>query len=290
MAGADIAGATVARRLAVLRRYTAWAVERGLIDVDPCVGISAPKTPKRLPRALHANELAYSFEARTDQAEELEARDLAIVELLYGSGLRVSELCALSWADLEFEVVSVRSGQSGSEAEARGGAESAAAGQRRSNHGDPIGGTVRVVGKGGKTRVVPLSRASAVALLELRSTGDGLRPGVVSGPGPASAPAAVRRIEASDEDAVFVNARGKRVTPRDVRRYVDRRSLRPTNPHAFRHSYATHLLDGGADLRTVQELLGHADLATTQIYTQVSQERLRNAMNLAHPRSDLTDR
>ncbi len=153
--------------------------------------------------------------------------------MLYGSGLRIGELCSLGPADLDL---------------ARGRAT--------------------VWGKGGKQRVVPLSDPAVDAL---RAWIDGPRRTLVA--------------DHADIDALFVNRRGRRLTPRDARRILDRRAASPTHPHALRHTFATHLLDGGADLRAVQELLGHADLATTQRYTHVSRERLRSVYEATHPRA-----
>ena len=154
--------------------------------------------------------------------------DDAVLEVLYGSGLRVSELCGLDTSSLDLDAAAVV-----------------------------------VWGKGSKQRRVPLSQPSVAALRAwLR-----LRHDVVAADGPEPA-------------ALFGNERGRRLTPRDVRRIIDRRSPVPTHPHALRHSFATHLLDGGADLRAVQELLGHRDVATTQRYTHVSRERLRSAVQL----------
>jgi len=164
-----------------------------------------------------------------DEPRWRRSRDDAVLELLYGSGLRVGELCGL-------DVDSVRLDTA----------------------------TVIVWGKGAKERRVPMSPPAVAAVRAwLR-----LREDVVT--------------EAS---AMFGNERGRRLTPRDVRRLLDRRSPSPTHPHALRHSFATHLLDGGADLRAVQELLGHSDVATTQRYTHVSRERLRSAYREAHPRA-----
>ena len=156
-----------------------------------------------------------------------------MVELLYGSGLRVSELCDLRPGDLDL---------------------------RRAR--------VTVWGKGSKQRVLPMSEPSVEAVRTWLGEG---RP-VLAGP-------------ESPADRVFLNRRGRALTSRDVRRILDRRSPVPTHPHALRHTYATHLLDGGADLRAVQELLGHADLATTQVYTHVSKERLRSVYLATHPRA-----
>jgi len=229
--------ATVKRTLSVLRRYFAWAVREGIAGSDPTVGVASPSGPSRLPRVLRADEVDRLVCRRTAADPFWEARDLAIIELLYGSGLRVAELCGIDTADL-----------------------------------DLVRGRVTVTGKGARQRVVPVS-GPAVELVDrwLSLLGD-------------------RRSEVGDRwpaasDAVFVNRRGGRMTPRDVRRAIDARSDVPTHPHALRHTFATHLLDGGADLRVVQELLGHADVATTQRYTQVSPQRLRSVFESTHPRA-----
>jgi site-specific recombinase XerD len=229
--------ATVKRSLSVLRRYFAWTVREGRTATDPTLGVTSPSGPSRLPRVLHAEEVDRLVRRRTAADPFWEARDLAIVELLYGSGLRVAELCGIDEADLDL-------------ARAR----------------------VTVTGKGSRQRMVPLSDP-AVDLL-VRWT-DAVRS---------------RRTEVRDgwptaAGAVFVNRRGLRMSPRDVRRALDARSDVPTHPHALRHTFATHLLDGGADLRVVQELLGHADVATTQRYTQVSPQRLRSVFESTHPRA-----
>jgi site-specific recombinase XerD len=166
-----------------------------------------------------------------DEPEWRRLRDDAVLELLYGSGIRVSELCGLDTDSL-----------------------------------DLTGLAVSVWGKGNKERRVPLSQPAALALRAwLRIRAEVLADHVGAG--------------------LFGNERGNRLTPRDVRRIVDRRSPVPTHPHALRHSFATHLLDGGADLRAVQELLGHSDVATTQRYTHVSKERLRTVYSQTHPRA-----
>lgn len=229
---------TIARKAAALRRYFGWLRRHELIALDPSRRLSAPSGEARLPRVLAASELHVLLEPSTNGAvagtpAAIRARDDAMLELLYGSGLRVAELCGLRLGDLDLR-----------------------------------GGTVTVWGKGGKQRRVPMST-----------------PGVE---------AVGRYVEASREHlmnaltpagSLFVNQRGRQMTPRDVRRVLDRRSPVPTHPHALRHTYATHLLDGGADLRVVQELLGHASLRTTEIYTHVSTERLVGAYRGAHPRA-----
>ena len=229
---------TIARKASVLRRYFDWARRRGVIERDPTLGLSTPRGEARLPRILRDDEILSLLDkpqARIALGDEVtHARDDAVLELLYGSGLRVSEVCALGPADL-----------------------------------DLARGRVTVWGKGAKQRTVPLSTPACEALQVWLEQ---FRPAVVTGDTDASV-------------ALFCNARGLRLTPRDVRRLLDRRSVRPTHPHALRHTYATHLLDGGADLRAVQELLGHADLSTTQIYTHVSKERLQRVHRATHPRA-----
>ena len=230
----EFARRTIARKTASLRRYFAWALARQIVTADPTIGVSVPAGEGRLPRVLDAGELAGLLDPEGATAEReagsepwRRRRDDAILEVLYGSGLRVGEVCALTPSSLELEA-----------------------------------GAATVVGKGGKERRVPLSEPAVAAVrrwLELR--------------------------EPEGPDALFRNERGRAMTPRDVRRVVDRRAPVPTHPHALRHSFATHLLDGGADLRAVQDLLGHSDVATTQRYTHVSRERLSAAYREAHPRA-----
>ncbi len=228
---------SVVRKISALRRYFDWLRRTGVVERDPAVGLSAPASKGRLPRVLRADELDALLERPPEPAKAADpavvSRDEAVVELLYGSGLRVSELCGLRPGDL-----------------------------------DLASATVRVWGKGAKQRQVPLS-APAVAALE--AWVQDAREQLV---GPETPP-----------DAVFLNMRGRRLGPRDVRRIIDRRAAEPTHPHALRHTFATHLLDGGADLRAVQELLGHSALTTTQHYTHVSKERLRGVVDATHPRA-----
>jgi integrase/recombinase XerC len=226
---------TIARRASALRRYFGWARRVGAVTNDPTAGLSAPRGEARLPRVLHPDELRSLLREPVSAGPEgaRDLRDTALLELLYGSGLRVAEASALDVDDLDLA-------------------------QDR----------VRVWGKGGKQRVVPLSEPAA----------DALRRWLADGRGELA-------TEASPEAALFLNLRGRRMTPRDARRVLDRRAVSPTHPHALRHTFATHLLDGGADLRVVQELLGHADLATTQRYTHVSKERLRSVFDATHPRA-----
>jgi integrase/recombinase XerC len=250
------APATVARKAAAARRYFAWALREGLCAADPTAALSSPAPRGRLPRVLSPRELRELLEpsaggarragpgasrgarggpdaGEAARAQAVARRDDVVVELLYGSGLRVAELCGLDVADVDLH-------QS----------------------------VVRVWGKGSRERQVPLSQPSREALSDyLEGARDRLRQ-------PGSPP-----------DALLYNRRGARLGPRDVRRILDRRSPVPTHPHALRHTFATHLLDGGADLRVVQELLGHASLRTTEIYTRVSRERLVRVYEAAHPRA-----
>lgn len=231
-----LAKRTVARQASGLRRYFGWLRRRGVIVADPTVGLSAPSGPGRLPRVLDSGELDTLLDAPAPDDEPVwrRLRDDAVLELLYGSGLRVSELCLLDLDALDLRA-----------------------------------GAAVVWGKGSKERRVPLSEPAVDALrgwLRHRS----------EAPDPA---------EPSASEALFVNNRGRRLAPRDVRRILDRRSASPTHPHALRHTFATHLLDHGADLRVVQELLGHADVATTQRYTHVSKERLKTVYRSSHPRA-----
>ncbi len=230
------ARATLARKAAALRGYFAWLTRRGVLDTDPASRLRAPAGRGRLPRVLERAELETILDrpplsANTD--ESVRARDDAVLELLYGCGLRVAELCGLDIGDVD-----------------------------RSTR------TLTVVGKGDRQRRVPM-HDRCVAAID-RWTGSA-RPAMCSSETPA--------------EALFLNARGRRLGPRDVRRLLDRRAPSPTHPHALRHSFATHLLDGGADLRVVQELLGHASLRTTQVYTHVSKERLLSVHGSTHPRA-----
>ena len=228
---------TMARKVSALRRYFDWLRRIGAIAVDPSQRLTAPAGDGRLPRVLSHSEVQVMLDqppARVDDdPEAIRLRDDAVLELLYGSGLRVAELCGLRPGDIDLS--------------------------RR---------LVTVWGKGSKQRQVPISPPAAEAVAGWVERGRGA---LVSAETPG--------------DALFLNRRGHRLGPRDVRRVVDRRAPTPTHPHALRHSFATHLLDGGADLRVVQELLGHSSLQTTQVYTHVSTERLKSVHQHTHPRA-----
>jgi integrase/recombinase XerC len=233
------ARSSVARKAASIRTFYAWASRTGVTAADPASLLSHPGGGKRLPTVLKPSEAA-SLATAPPGAAELHMRDRAILELLYGCGLRVAELCGLDVDDVDI------------------------AAQR-----------VRVLGKGGKERMVPLGDFAAAAVdAYLPHARMSMSP---DGPHP-------------DGEALFFNRRRKRMTSRDVRAMLDRyvaRVLpgRKVSPHTLRHSFATHLLEGGADIRTVQELLGHASLATTQRYTHVSRGRLFEAYRQSHPRA-----
>ncbi len=224
---------SVSRKVAGLRRYFQWLRRSGAITLDPAVSLRAPGGTGRLPKVLSSANIDVLLDAASadNEPQWRRLRDDAVLELLYGSGIRVSELCGLDVDNL-----------------------------------DLAGSAVSVWGKGSKQRRVPVSPPASAALSSwLRIRGE--------------------VVDESAGAALFANERGKRLTPRDVRRIVDRRSPVPTHPHALRHSFATHLLDGGADLRAVQELLGHSDVSTTQRYTHVSKERLRTVYSQTHPRA-----
>jgi len=224
---------TIARRLASLRSFYRFHRTRGAVDTDPTAALRNPKQPKRLPKALRVDEIERLLES-IPQAKPLDLRDRALLETLYGGGLRVSELVGLDLDDLDEEHAAV---------------------------------TVR--GKGRRERFAPIG---ARAL-------DWLRRWI-----------AARIPDRAAGRALFLNRDGRRLSSRSVDRIVKARLLQAglspdASPHALRHSFATHLLDRGADLREVQELLGHKNIATTQIYTHVSMERLKKVYERAHPRA-----
>jgi integrase/recombinase XerC len=239
---------TIARKMASLRRYYLWRERTNRKGGNPTVGIQITGAATRLPEVLKAAELdalldaevgSKSSEAAKPAREEPEwksVRDTTIFELLYGSGLRVSEVCGLNLADIDLKAQALV-----------------------------------VWGKGNKQRRVPMSDPAVSALKQWLKLRDAL-------------------IDPKTrEPAVFLNTKGARIGVRDVRRRMDARLARagqsPSHPHALRHTFATHLFDGGADLRVVQELLGHSDVSTTQRYTHVSKERLKQVYSKAHPRA-----
>jgi integrase/recombinase XerC len=232
--------ATMARRATAVRVFTAWLARKKLINADPGAALGSPKAHRPLPPALRHGDVRLMIDAAEERAREegpVGLRDLAVLELLYATGIRVGELCGLDVDEVDHE--------------------------RR---------TVRVFGKGRKERVVPFGVPASNALRHWLRQG---RPALArTGSGPA----------------LFLGARGGRIDQRAVRTLVHARiadvpGAADIGPHGLRHTAATHLLEGGADLRSVQELLGHASLATTQIYTHVTTDRLRQAYRQAHPRA-----
>lgn len=222
---------SISRRRAAIRRYFAWSQQRGYVESDPASRMSAPRPSSRLPEIVARAQLDALLDE--DWGDDPWARrDRAVCEILYGAGLRVSELCGLDLESLDERL-----------------------------------GVLRVLGKGRKERIVPLHRAGWEAIDRWRA-----RRAQVAAPD-------------SPRDALFLNRRGARLGVRDVRRILDRRlAWGHVHPHALRHTYATHLLEGGADLRVVQELLGHESLTTTQLYTHVSKSRLQKIHRETHPR------
>ncbi len=227
---------TVSRMLSSVRTFHRFAVREGLTDDDPTAGVVRPRLPRALPHPLTVEEVGRIVEApRAEEPTGL--RDRAILELLYGAGLRVSELTGLDVDDLDLETAAVR-----------------------------------VLGKGAKEREVPIGRMARDAVAVYLTSG---RPSLA---GPRS------------RAAMFLNTRGGRLTRQSCARLLEAHARaagirRRVTPHDLRHSFATHLLEGGADVRVVQELLGHASVATTQIYTLVTTEHLRSAYESAHPRA-----
>jgi integrase/recombinase XerC len=226
--------ATLARHLSAIRGLHSFLVKTGVVEHDPCLLIDGPKLPKRLPKALSIDETEVLTGVKREPGSPLALRDAAIIELLYGAGLRVAELVALDLVHVSLE--------------AR---------------------MVKATGKRQKTRLVPFGEYAERALF---------------------AWLAVRPALAKNTDAFFVNRDGARLTTRTIARNLDRDALkaglaRRVSPHALRHSFATHLLSGGADLRGIQELLGHQSLATTEKYTAVALERAIEVFDACHPRS-----
>ncbi|TFC28951.1 tyrosine recombinase [Cryobacterium sp. TMT2-18-3] len=250
-----LARATIARRSASARSFTAWLARTGGSATDPAVRLRSPKPGRPLPRVINhtqMQELLTHLELRAAGPDPAALRDLAIVELLYASGLRVSELVGLDVTDVDLHRL-----------------------------------TVRVTGKGSKERVVPFGVPAQHAILAYLERG---RPRLVETAAPAETAGTAAETAGTSVGALFLGARRQRLGVRAVYRLVatllaDVPGNGPAGPHALRHTAATHLLDGGADLRAVQELLGHSSLGTTQIYTHVSAERLKQSYRTAHPRA-----
>jgi integrase/recombinase XerC len=232
---------SIARKLAALRTFFQFLIREGAVEANPAKLVSTPRLEKKLPNHLSVED-AVRFIETPDASTDLGKRDRAILEMLYGTGVRVSELVKLDLRDIDFR-----------------------------------GRTIRVKGKRRKERVVPFGEPALHALMKYLTE---VRPAFLN-----HAPAAER-----DEAAVFLNYQGTRITTRSVGRMVDKyikicAGIHDISPHSLRHSFATHLLDSGADLRDIQELLGHARLSTTQIYTHVSMEKLIEVYDKAHPKA-----
>jgi integrase/recombinase XerC len=239
-AAAGAARRTLARRTSAVRAFTAWAARRGLLAGDPAARLQVPKAHRTLPAVLRQDQALAAMAAAKSgaaQGDPLALRDRLIVEMLYATGIRVSELCGMDIDDV-----------------------------------DTRNRLVRVLGKGNKQRTVPFGAPAADALGEWLTAG---RPVLVT---------------AESGPALLLGARGRRLDVRQARTVVHQtvaavNGAPDIGPHGLRHSAATHLLEGGADLRVVQELLGHSSLATTQLYTHVAVSRLRSVHDQAHPRA-----
>jgi integrase/recombinase XerC len=231
---------TMGRKLSALRSYYRYLALEGSVEANPFAMVASPKYARRLPEVLHIQEVGELIQS-IDTSDLIGARDRTIVELLYSSGIRLSELTGLTIDNIDLNA-----------------------------------GYIRVFGKGSKERIVPIGDE---AIESLRSYLADTRPLLAS-----------RCTKEQDDGTVFLNRFGTPLSGRSVQRLLDRRmcemaSLVRISPHTLRHSFATHLLEGGADLRSVQELLGHVDISTTQVYTHVSREHLAKVYREAHPRA-----
>jgi integrase/recombinase XerC len=234
--GKSLARSTMARKISAVRSWYRWMVREGVLENNPCDGIPTPRIPQKAPRFLSLDEVTALLDASSGD-RPIDLRDLAIWELFYSSGVRVSELSGLDTEDLDLE-----------------------------------GSLLRVRGKGDKTRIVPLGQRAS-ARIEKYLKGDGRWP--------------VNR----DRDPLFLNHRGKRLSQRGIQKRLEVRLKScgldtKISPHVLRHTFATHLLDSGADLRAIQEMLGHESLQTTQRYTHVTLDRLLEVYDRSHPRAD----
>lgn len=230
--GKTTAKSSIGRKLAAIRTFFRFLLRQGEIDRNPAELTATPRMEQRLPFHLDIDQTTALMEAPTTEEKHV-LRDRAILELLYSSGLRVSELTGLDIGDL-----------------------------------DQASGMVRVMGKGGKERIVPVGSRAILAVREYLA----------------------QRGEQAGSGALFLNTRGLRINRRSVARIVDAHALRVAafkriSPHILRHTFATHMLEGGADLRSIQELLGHASLSTTQKYTHVGIDRLMEVYDKAHPKA-----
>jgi integrase/recombinase XerC len=244
-----LAGASLRRKAAALRTCFAYLARRGLVAEDPAAELGSPRAEHRLPVVLKQRQVE-DLLTGPEPNGPVGLRDRAVLELLYATGIRVGELCGLSVQDVHLDTT-----------------------------------TVRVLGKGGRERIVPFGEPAHAALVAYLRAG---RPHMV--PTAGATPADESSEHEKQPDALFFNRRARPLTQRDVRGLLTRYRVatgapRGTSPHSLRHSFATHLLEGGADLRAVQELLGHVSLTTTQTYTHVSKEHLRRVYEQAHPRA-----
>jgi integrase/recombinase XerD len=231
-----LSGRSIARRLATLRNFYGFLLREGLIDTDPAERLRAPRQWRTIPKFLNLEEIDKLIQA-PDASRPTGVRDRAMVQLLYASGLRVSELCRLGMGDIELDL-----------------------------------GVLRVNGKGNKQRLVPAGKSAVKAVEEYLANARG------------------KLLKGRASRYLFVTARGGAMTRQSfwkLLRVQARKAgiFRDLTPHVLRHSFATHLLEGGADLRSVQVMLGHADISTTQIYTHVMRSRLRDAVEKHHPRA-----
>jgi integrase/recombinase XerC len=232
-----LSGRSLGRLLSAWRGFFAWLGERGLVRANPCEAIKAPKSPRLLPKALSVDETSRLLEPAEDEDPRLEARDAAMFELFYSSGLRLAELVGLERGALDGIV----------------------------NEGE-----VRVLGKRNKLRLVPVGRQACEALQAWAALRD--------------------ELAAADETALFVSRRGRRISPRMVQLRLAQRAVRlglpgHVHPHMLRHSFASHVLQSSGDLRAVQEMLGHASIASTQVYTHLDFQHLAKVYDSAHPRA-----
>lgn len=233
----EYASSTVARKVAAIKSYFHHLKDEGVISEDPTLALESPKVKKHLPKAISVEEIArlLAEPAKSDTPKAL--RDSALLEVLYATGMRVTELVSLNVSDVDLQA-----------------------------------STLRCVGKGGRERIVPIYDHAARALARYLEEG---RP---------------KLLRDKTEEALFVNHRGRRLTRQGlwliIKHYVEAVGIEDeVTPHTLRHSFATHMLHGGAKLRDVQKLLGHANISTTQVYTQVTGDHLREAYNEAHPRA-----
>ena len=233
----EYASATVARKVAAIKSYFHYLTSEGTIGEDPTATLDSPKVRKYLPKAISQEAVNQLLNAPTRREGPRALRDKAILELLYATGMRVSELVALNLGDVNLDSA-----------------------------------TARCVGKGGKERIIPVYSQAVDAIRDYTERGR------------------LQLLRDPQERALFLNHRGRRLTRQGlwliIKRYVEEVGITvPVTPHTLRHSFATHMLSGGADLRNVQELLGHANISTTQVYKQMTSEGLREAYDQAHPRA-----